>query len=113
MWPVRCASGARPARPARADGDVCACADTIVSAIVVAVLAVGAPPEGLAAVAGTAAKAASGPRPEVSAPAPGTPQAAKWVKKKINFTYQGFTTHYSCQGLRDKVRDVLLQLGAR
>lgn len=40
-------------------------------------------------------------------------EPAHWVKKKIYFAYQGFTTHYSCEGLRDKVRDVLLQLGAR
>lgn len=39
--------------------------------------------------------------------------AAHWVKKKLNFTYLGFTTHYSCQGLRDEVRKVLLELGAR
>ncbi len=38
---------------------------------------------------------------------------AHWAKKKLNFAYMGFTTRYSCQGLRDKVRDVLLQLGAR
>jgi hypothetical protein len=38
---------------------------------------------------------------------------AHWVEKKLRFVYQGFTTHYSCQGLRDKVREVLLQLGAR
>jgi len=40
-------------------------------------------------------------------------ESATWVKKKINFTYQGFTTHYSCQGLEDTVRSVLHQLGAR
>src|SRR5215469_16692190 len=38
---------------------------------------------------------------------------AHWVEKKLRFVYQGFTTRYSCQGLRDRVRDVLLQLGAR
>jgi hypothetical protein len=38
---------------------------------------------------------------------------AHWVERKFRFVYQGFTTRYSCQGLRDKVRDVLLQLGAR
>jgi hypothetical protein len=38
---------------------------------------------------------------------------AHWVEKKFRFVYQGFTTRYSCQGLREKVRDVLLQLGAR
>jgi hypothetical protein len=45
--------------------------------------------------------------------APGTPQTARWTKKKIYFTYMGFTTHYSCQGLTDKVRRILLDLGAR
>jgi len=43
---------------------------------------------------------------------PGT-QTAKWVRKRLYFTYLGFTTHYSCEGLSDKVRSVLLQLGAR
>ncbi|HTV50596.1 MAG TPA: hypothetical protein VME21_05375 [Steroidobacteraceae bacterium] len=41
------------------------------------------------------------------------PQPAHWVEKKIRFTYQGFTTHYSCEGLRDQVASVLRQLGAR
>jgi hypothetical protein len=40
-------------------------------------------------------------------------EQAVWVKKKINFFYQGFTAKYSCDGLRDTVRSVLLQLGAR
>lgn len=43
----------------------------------------------------------------------GPPQAARWVQKKIHFIYQGFTTHYSCEGLNDKVHSVLIQLGAR
>ncbi|MGH8150356.1 MAG: hypothetical protein ACRETB_10350 [Steroidobacteraceae bacterium] len=43
----------------------------------------------------------------------GTAQAARWVQKKLHFTYMGFTTHYSCEGLEAKVRSVLLQLGAR
>jgi hypothetical protein len=43
----------------------------------------------------------------------GSAQPAKWVQKKLYFAYLGFTTHYSCDGLRDKVRLVLLQLGAR
>jgi hypothetical protein len=30
----------------------------------------------------------------------------------VTFVYQGFTTRYSCDGLRDKVRGVLLDLGA-
>ena len=45
--------------------------------------------------------------------APQTAQPARWTQKKIYFTYLGFTTHYSCEGLTDKVRGILLQLGAR
>ena len=40
-------------------------------------------------------------------------EAAVWTPKELTFVYQGFTTKYSCDGLRDKVRDILLQLGAR
>jgi hypothetical protein len=40
-------------------------------------------------------------------------QAAVWTPKELHFVYQGFTTRFSCDGLRDKVREVLLQLGAR
>jgi hypothetical protein len=38
--------------------------------------------------------------------------AAVWVPKKVHFVYQGFTTRYSCDGLRDKVRSMLSMLGA-
>lgn len=54
-----------------------------------------------------AASAADAPSPTASA------QPARWVRKEIRFTYQGFTTHYSCEGLLGQVRTVLLQLGAR
>ena len=48
-----------------------------------------------------------------NAPAPaGEPQSAVWTEKELSFVYQGFTTRYSCDGLRDKVRSVLLDLGA-
>jgi hypothetical protein len=40
-------------------------------------------------------------------------QPAQWTQKEFQFIYQGFTTHYSCDGLRDKVESVLRQLGAR
>ena len=40
-------------------------------------------------------------------------QPAQWTQKEFNFVYQGFTTHYSCDGLRDKVQSVVMQLGAR
>jgi hypothetical protein len=38
---------------------------------------------------------------------------AVWTPKEVQFTYMGFTTHYTCDGLRDAIRDMLLQLGAR
>jgi hypothetical protein len=38
---------------------------------------------------------------------------AVWTPKEVRFVYQGFTSHYSCDGLRDKVKSVLLKLGAR
>jgi hypothetical protein len=44
---------------------------------------------------------------------PDAGQAAVWKQKEFKFTYQGFTTKYSCDGLRDKVREILLSLGAR
>lgn len=50
-----------------------------------------------------------------SAPAtqPAAPEFAVWTPKEVQFTYMGFTTHYTCDGLRDTVREMLLQLGAR
>ena len=39
--------------------------------------------------------------------------SAVWVPKHIQFIYQGFTTHYSCDGLRDQIRDMLEKLGAQ
>lgn len=45
--------------------------------------------------------------------AAGEPQSAVWTEKELTFVYQGFTTRYSCDGLRDKVRSVLLDLGAQ
>jgi hypothetical protein len=41
------------------------------------------------------------------------PPSAHWVERKLDYTYQGFTDKFSCDGLRDTVRDVLLALGAR
>jgi hypothetical protein len=45
--------------------------------------------------------------------APAAPAWAVWTPKELRFTYMGFTSHYSCDGLRDKMRAILLQLGAR
>jgi hypothetical protein len=38
---------------------------------------------------------------------------AIWVPKHVEFIYQGFTTHYSCDGLQDTIRDMLQKLGAQ
>lgn len=38
---------------------------------------------------------------------------AVWVDHDLAFTYMGFTSHYSCSGLEDKVKYVMKQLGAR
>jgi hypothetical protein len=38
---------------------------------------------------------------------------AVWKTQELRFDYVGFTSRYSCDGLRDKVESVLLLLGAR
>ena len=40
-------------------------------------------------------------------------QPAVWAQKEFQFTYLGFTTKYSCDGLDSKMRTILLELGAR
>lgn len=61
--------------------------------------------------ASTAAYAAA---PAAPAPvAEGTKASAVWVDADRSLTYMGFTTHYSCDGLEDKVRDILREIGAR
>jgi hypothetical protein len=38
---------------------------------------------------------------------------AAWTTKELNFVYQtGFTTEYTCDGLRDRMRGLLAELGA-
>jgi hypothetical protein len=50
---------------------------------------------------------------ESAGAAPGGGAApAVWADKELDFVYMGFTTKYSCDGLRDKIRGVLLDLGA-
>jgi len=43
--------------------------------------------------------------------APG--ESASWVPKVLSFTYQGFTTRYTCDALTTKMKGILLELGAR
>jgi hypothetical protein len=51
----------------------------------------------------------------VASPAANQPagESASWVQKAVNFRYVGFATKYSCDGLEDRIRRILLQLGAR
>ena len=42
-----------------------------------------------------------------------SPISAVWKEQHLNFYYKGQTSRYSCLGLRDKVRAMLLDLGAR
>lgn len=39
--------------------------------------------------------------------------SAVWATKDVHFIYQGFTTRYSCDGLRDQVKALLEKLGAQ
>lgn len=39
--------------------------------------------------------------------------AAAWKRHEIEFVYMGFTTRYSCEGLRDKMKLLLRSVGAR
>jgi hypothetical protein len=55
---------------------------------------------GLAAVLGTAAARADDATPAV------------WKTQEIQFNYFGFTSTYTCDGLRDRVRAILQQVGA-
>jgi hypothetical protein len=65
-----------------------------------------------AAEAGSASPAEPAAAGSASASAAGETQLAVWTEKEVTFVYLGFTTRYSCDGLRDKVRGVLLDLGA-
>ncbi|MGH8291479.1 MAG: hypothetical protein ACREV7_21225 [Steroidobacteraceae bacterium] len=38
---------------------------------------------------------------------------AVWASREVTFIYQGFTTHYSCDGLRDQIQEMLSRLSAR
>jgi len=48
-----------------------------------------------------------------SAPAVGDIMTAVWRAQHVDFDYRGRTARYSCDGLRDKVHALVLELGAR
>jgi len=63
-----------------------------------------------------ASGAQSAPSTAAAAPAPPgeSPSVnAVWVPKDLSLTYMGFTSHYSCDGIRDKVISVLRTVGAQ
>jgi hypothetical protein len=64
------------------------------------------------AVLGPGVAAAADPAANPTNPA-GSETQAVWTPKEASFTYTGFTTKYSCEGLVSQVRSVLLSLGAR
>ncbi len=70
--------------------------------VMVSVAAAGEQPAGGAGTGGAAETAPDG-----------TATAAVWTPRQFTFTYMGFTTKYSCDGLADKVKSMLLKLGAR
>src|ERR1700751_1809232 len=66
----------------------------------------------LSATALAQAPAAPGAAPAVPAES-APPTWAVWTPKELRFVYMGFTSYYSCDGLADKMRSIVLQLGAR
>lgn len=60
-----------------------------------------------------AAALCAGMSPAVRAAEGSADEPAAWVQKVVNFRYVGFTTKYSCDGLMDRMRRILLKLGAR
>lgn len=68
----------------------------------------------LAALMPAAPANAREPAPASPAQVPAGPVVnAIWIEKDLAFSYMAFTTFYSCSGLRDKVRWVLREIGAR
>lgn len=66
---------------------------------------------GLAALLAGALLLSAASRADDSAPSSGGP--GTWQSHKYTFQFLGFTTTYSCDGLADKLRIVLLAAGAR
>lgn len=65
----------------------------------------------LLAAAWPVARAPAEPVVEPAAPASTVP--AVWLEREASFVYIAQTTYYTCHGLRDKVRYILQQVGAR
>lgn len=48
-----------------------------------------------------------------AAPVTGNPLPAVWKERHVRFFYAGRTSRYSCDGLQEKTRALLLEMGAR
>jgi hypothetical protein len=60
-----------------------------------------------------AADAAAAAPPADSVTAPADSVTGAWQHHKVTFSYYGFTSLFTCDGLEDHVRQILLYLGAR
>ena len=56
---------------------------------------------------------AAGAGEDTAGAGPAGGASAVWASRELRFVFQGFTAQYSCDGLRDRLTDLLLQLGAR
>lgn len=65
------------------------------------------------AVAATLTIPAAWAAPQPDAAMRAAPEAGVWTPKEVDFAYRAFTSRYTCDGLRDKVRSIVLKLGAR
>jgi len=69
---------------------------------------------GLKALAGIAIAAAAASVATAAAPtAPSEPVAAVWKARQLDFTFAGFTTHYTCSGFESVLGRLLRAAGAR
>ena len=68
-----------------------------------------------AAAAGTPAAGTPAAEPDTSAPSTGVQSRVPfaWEHQHTRFSYVGFTVRYSCDGLEDQVRRILVYVGAR
>ena len=53
------------------------------------------------------------PAPDAAGASPATPVDGVWIEQKASFTHLGFTSTYSCDGLADKLKRLLIVAGAR
>lgn len=87
----------------------------VAASMLVTAAAVAAEPNVEPAVAGASASptTAASAADSVTSPDAGPTISAIWLEQDWYQTHTGFTTYYNCDGLRDKVKYLLRQLGVR